>query len=247
MKQAKDADQQSAQLEELQLAVHTMPEKASTEDKAKMSDIMEPNTSEESLAISEYEINLEQLEELKRQNEDMIGWITIEDTTIDYPVMYTKNSGYYLDHNFNQEKSIYGVPYVDEKCDLFNGCDNIIIHGHHMKDGTMFAPLLSYKEEEFYKKHPYIYVTLSQKTETYEIFGVFQGSYETITEESFLYYQFTKAKDVIDFDSYVDNVNERSMYKTGITPSYGDQLLTLSTCDRSLKEGRFIVVAKKVE
>lgn len=189
---------------------------------------------------------LDAYQELHRQNEDMIGWITVEGTKVDYPVMYTPdNPNFYLDHNFEKEADRYGVPYVAEHCDIEKPSDNLIIYGHHMKNGSMFTGLMSYRDKDFYEEHKTIqFDTLTERAQ-YEIVTVFLTT--VYDEVGFRYYEFTDAQDEAEFDQYIDQCKRLSLYDTGVTAEYGDKLITLSTCEYSNKNGRLVVVAKKME
>ena len=108
------------------------------------------------------------------QNRDFVGWISIDGTNINYPVMLTiDNPNYYLKHGFDKQYSNYGVPYVQENCAL-DISDNVVIYGHHMNNGSMFADLCKYESENFYREHTTIrFDTLSGFGE-YEIVAVFK-------------------------------------------------------------------------
>jgi len=178
------------------------------------------------------------------QNSDFVGWITIDGTRIDYPVMQTiDNPNYYLKHSFEKQYSDYGVPYVQENCDL-ELSDNCVIYGHHMNNGTMFADLCKYADKDFYKEHRTIrFDTLSGFGE-YEIVAVFKTV--AYSEQGFQYYHFTRADSAEDFDAYIAKCKELSLYDTGVTAEYGDKLITLSTCEYSRQNGRMVVVAKRI-
>ena len=178
------------------------------------------------------------------QNSDFVGWISIERTNIDYPVMQTiDNPNYYLKHSFEKQYSDYGVPYVQENCDLALS-DNCVIYGHHMNNGTMFADLCKYESEDFYQEHKTIrFDTLSGFGE-YEIIAVFKTA--AYSEQGFKYYHFTRAESAEDFDAYIAQCKALSLYDTGVTAEYGDKLITLSTCEYSRKNGRMVVVAKRI-
>ena len=182
--------------------------------------------------------------ELFLQNGDMVGWISIPDTLINYPVMQTKdNPNYYLKRNFNKEYSDLGVPYVQENCDLA-ASDNIIIYGHHIKGGKMFGSLDKYVFKNFYEKHKIIqFNTLSEQSQ-YEIIAVFKTVAYSVS--GFRYYDFVNAEDEADFNAYVGKCKSLALYDTGISAEYGDRLLTLSTCKRFVENGRLVVVAKKI-
>ena len=178
------------------------------------------------------------------QNSDFVGWISVEGTNIDYPVMQTiDNPNYYLKRSFEKQYSDYGVPYVQENCDL-GLSDNCVIYGHHMNNGTMFADLWKYADENFYREHKTIrFDTLSGFGE-YEIVAVFKTV--AYSEQGFKYYHFTRADSAEDFDDYIAQCKAFSIYDTGVTAEYGDKLITLSTCEYSRKNGRMVVVAKRI-
>ena len=183
-------------------------------------------------------------ESLFTENSDMVGWIFIEGTGVNYPVMQTKDSpNYYLKRNFNKEYSDLGVPYVQENCDL-SANDNIIIYGHHIKGGKMFGSLDKFTSKSFYDKHRIIqFNTLTEQRE-YQIIAVFKTI--AYSASGFRYYDFVNAEDEADFNAYVSRCKELALYDTGVTAKYGDRLLTLSTCKRFVENGRLVVVAKKI-
>lgn len=178
------------------------------------------------------------------QNSNFVGWISIDGTNIDYPVMQTiDNPNYYLKRSFEKKYSDYGVPYVQENCDL-EISDNCVIYGHHMNNGTMFADLCKYADEDFYREHKTIrFDTLSGFGE-YEIVAVFKTV--AYSEQGFKYYHFTRADSAEDFDAYIAKCKELALYDTGMTAAYGDKLITLSTCEYSRQNGRMVVVAKRI-
>lgn len=178
------------------------------------------------------------------QNSDFVGWISIDGTNIDYPVMQTvDNPNYYLKHSFEKQYSDYGVPYVQENCDL-GLSDNCVIYGHHMNNGSMFADLCKYESEDFYQSHKTIrFDTLSSFGE-YEVVAAFKTA--AYSEQDFKYYHFVNADSAEDFDAYIAKCKELALYDTGVTAEYGDRLITLSTCEYSRQNGRMVVVAKKI-
>ena len=189
---------------------------------------------------------LPEYEKIYNKNKKLIGWIKIDDTLIDYPVMQTVNNEYYLDHNFNQEKDNNGCIFMDYQCDVIKGCDNMILYGHHMKSGKMFGTLNKYSKQSYYEEHPTIkFDTIYEKGE-YQIMYVFRSKVYSEEDVNFKYYQFINAGSEKEFNSYLNEMAALSLYDTGVTASYGDRLLTLSTCDYQENKGRFVVVAKKV-
>ncbi|MDO4188624.1 MAG: class B sortase, partial [Lachnospiraceae bacterium] len=179
-------------------------------------------------------------------NQSTVGWIKIEGTGVDYPVMQTSNNDYYLNHNFDQEEDNNGSIYLDKDCSIWPRSQNLIIYGHNMKSGKMFGTLKKYKDEEFYKEHRNIQFDTLYEKGTYQILYVFNEIIHDETEVAFKYYQFISANSKEEFDSYMNEMKNMSLYDTGVEASYGDSLITLSTCDYSKNSDRFAIVAKKI-
>ena len=179
-------------------------------------------------------------------NKKLIGWVKIADTNIDYPVMQTSDNEYYLDHNLNQEYDRNGSIFMDKDCDVLKPSTNYILYGHHMKSGKMFGKLHLYEKEDYYKKHPYIQFDTIYEEGTYEVMYVFRSRVYQKDEVVFKYYQFFEVATPEEFDSNMNEMKQLSLYDTGVTARYGDKLITLSTCDNSEQDGRFVVVAKKI-
>jgi len=186
---------------------------------------------------------LPQYQALYAQNSDLAGWIQIDGTNINYPVMQSKHDpDFYLKHNFEKADSPHGCPYVQANCDLQTPSDNILVYGHNMKDGTMFSDLLQYKRESFWEQYRIIrFDTMTAQAE-YTVMAVFRGE----AEDLFAYYQCTDTETPQEFAAYVDACKNAALYETGVTAAYGDKLLTLSTCDDSGKNSRMVVVAKRI-
>lgn len=178
------------------------------------------------------------------QNNDFVGWLFIEGTNIDYPVMQTvDNPNFYLKHNFSKQYNDYGVPYVQENC-VLESSDNCVIYGHHMNNGTMFSDLCKYIDEAFYREHKTIHFDTLSSFGEYEILAVFKTS--VYSEQGFKYYSFVNADDEIAFNEYIHKCKELALYDTGVTAEYGDKLITLSTCEYSRTNSRLVIVAKCV-
>ena len=183
---------------------------------------------------------------LHQKNQRLIGWVKIDDTVVDYPVMQTVNNEYYLNHNFNQEEDRNGSIFMDYQCDVVKGCDNIILYGHHMRSGKMFGTLNKYSSESYYEAHPVIQFDTIYEKGTYQVMYVFRSKVYSEEDVTFKYYQFINAASEKEFNSAMNEMAALSLYDTGVTASYGDKLLTLSTCDYQETKGRFVVVAKKI-
>lgn len=190
----------------------------------------------------EWTVN-DQYRTLFEQNPDMIGWIAIDGTTINYPVMQSPDRpDFYLKHGFDRQYSDYGVPYVSESCSLDPQSDNITIFGHHMKSGKMFGALEDYKSEAFYREHPLIRFDTRAGFGVYEILAVFK-----VNPADFPYHEFVNATDEAAFSAYTERCKALSFYDTGVTAAYGDKLITLSTCEYTRQGNRLVVVAKRLE
>ena len=188
-----------------------------------------------------------QLEELQKENNEIIGWLEIEDTNINLPVCQTTDNDFYLTHNYKKEKSKGGSLFLDKDFDLINGSSNYLIYGHRNTQGLMFEDLLKYSKEDFYNNHKTIKFTTNKDDSVYEIMSVFYSRvYYKKEKDVFRYYNFVNANNEEDYNDFVNNCKKSSIYDTGVTANYGDQLLTLSTCEYSQEDGRFVVVAKKV-
>lgn len=205
------------------------------------------NEPTEPVLYAEEKTVLPELAELYQKNSDLVGWIRIEDTNINYPVVQTPdNANFYLKHGFDKEYSDYGCPFVQENCDVQEPSDNVIIYGHHMNNGSMFADLEKFKSKDFWKNHKSIsFNTLTDKYE-YEIVAVFKTFVYSDSPESFKYYHFVNAVTPEDFSAFVAKCKELSLYDIGVSAEYGDKLITLSTCEYSRTNGRLVVVAKRV-
>ena len=183
---------------------------------------------------------------LAEQNPDLFGWIAIDDTVLNYPVMHTpEDPEYYLHRAFDGTDSTSGVPFLDANCAL--DCGNYIIYGHHMKNGSMFALLPSYASEDYWKEHPVIRFDTLYKTGLYEVIAAFYSkAYSPEDVGVFRYHAYTDLRDPERFDDFVEQMRAAALYDTGIEVEYGEQLLTLSTCEYHAKDGRFVVVAKEI-
>lgn len=192
--------------------------------------------------LGEAQAAYEKYKALYEQNNDFIGWISIEGTSINYPVMQsTDNPDFYLKHGFDKAYSNYGVPYLDEAC-ATGLSNNLVIYGHNMKNGSMFHDLLKYSATGYWEEHPIIcFDTLSQLNE-YQVVLAFRFN---TNHEDFRYNEYTDMNEE-EFIEFMEECRSRQLYDTGIAVDYGDELLTLSTCEYTYENGRFVVLAKKV-
>ena len=181
------------------------------------------------------------------ENADMVGWILIEDTNIDYPVMQTPTDpNYYLKHNFEKNYTDYGCPFMQADCDALCPSDNLIIYGHNMKDGSMFADLAKYRSKDFWQSHKTVWFDTALGSSAYEIFAVIHTTVQADAADAFPFYRFVNAASPEEYADYVSICQARALYDTGISAQYGDKLLTLSTCDNITDDGRLLVIAKRI-
>lgn len=182
---------------------------------------------------------------LEAINEDTIGWVRIEGTVIDYPVMQTPdNPDFYLTHGFNKESSVYGMIYMDAGCSLEEDCRNYLLYGHHMKNGAMFASLEKYESEEYFREHPVIGFDTLTETCDYEVAAVLKLPASMITAE---FSHMLAAGSKERYEALIRYAKENSLYDTGISVQWPEQLLTLTTCEYSQKNGRLLVIARQAE
>ncbi len=182
---------------------------------------------------------------LYEQNSDTFGWIRIEDTKVDYPVMYTPdNEQYYLRKNFEKKYSQSGVPFL--AAGSFENCGNYLIYGHNMKNGSMFASILNYEKKSYWEEHKIIKLDTMYEQAEYEVIAAFRARIVPDGQDGFRYYLYTNLTEESKFNEYIAQVEQHAIFETGIEAEYGDQLLTLSTCAYHTTDGRFVVVAKRI-
>lgn len=200
------------------------------------------------------------MKEVYNLNSDTIGWIKIDGSVIDYPVMQTVgDEQYYLNRDFEGNYSAYGCIIADTDGNVGSGTKahdyadgtrpstNLILHGHNMKNGTMFGALDKYRDEEYMKEHRIIKFSSLYEDREYEVCSVFLSKVYKKSDDVFKYYKFFDADSEEEFDDFYGNIKELSLYETGVEASYGDEFLTLSVCAYHVDNGRFVVVAKRIK
>lgn len=201
--------------------------------------LVHPETGEQAHVLPEFQ-------ELWLLNPDFVGWITIDGTHIDYPVVQSavNKADYYLKRDFHGKRTSRGCIYAREQCDLLLPSDNITIYGHRMNDGTMFGDLGKYKRQSFWEDHRYVRFDTLWERGIYEIIAVFQT--QAAGDDFFAYHAFVDAEDAAEFDAFWARCQELALYDTGLDAQFGDKLITLSTCDYQADNGRLVVVAKRI-
>lgn len=183
---------------------------------------------------------------LYTMNPDFFGWLSIEGTLVDYPVMYTPDRPeYYLNRAFDESYSVSGVPFVDSRCPEQGNF--YLIYGHHMQNKTMFGQIPYYSDADYRDKHPVIcFDTLYEHREYTVIAALLSHVYRDEEQGVFRYYDYADLTDPQMFKEFVRQVKAYALYDTGIDADYGDELLMLSTCNYHTADGRFAVVAKRI-
>ncbi|MGL5436179.1 MAG: class B sortase, partial [Lachnospiraceae bacterium] len=196
---------------------------------------------EEALTMANREV-LPEYKDLFLMNPDLIGWLTIEGTAIDYPVMWTpENPEFYSQRGFDKQESKNGLLFLDAASNVNEHGGNLIVYGHNMKNGSMFADLLKYQKQTFWKKQPQIRLDTLYENRVYEIAAVARtNDLETLP------YTFTKSEEE-SARSAIEDITAISLYDTDVDMQYGDDFLTLSTCDYSSENGRLVVMARRVK
>lgn len=190
---------------------------------------------------------LKKYRDLYQQNKDLAGWLSIEGTVINYPVMQTgkKNPDFYLHNDFEKKESDHGTLFVDARNDFVNRDTNLIIYGHNMRDGTMFGGLKSFMDQDYFEKHrKLVFDTIYEKAE-YEIVAVCLSKVNYQDDKGFRYYNFLNAESKEEFQAFLANIQQLTVFDQKIDISYGDELLTLSTCNSYIQDGRLFLIAKK--
>ena len=184
-------------------------------------------------------------------NPDVAGYLSIDDTGVQYPVVQrtddTSNAtAYYLRRDFYGKSNQHGIPFLDYRADIEEPGDNMIVYGHNMKDGTIFGELLNYQELSYYREHPVIDFSTLYEHNRYKIISVFiTNAYEN-QGPVFAYHDFVEAKSGEDLLNYVNQVRVRSLIETPVDVESTDKLITISTCSYEFKDARFVVVARRV-
>lgn len=181
--------------------------------------------------------------ELSAQNEDYAGWVSIEETAIDYPVMSAdpNDPEFYLTHDFEKKETEFGVPFLDARCSI--DTDNLIVYGHHTRYGTMFSDLHEYQDKSFWAEHPTVTLELADGAHEFEIFAVMtaKGEYTDSGWSIFKCIDMSEA----EFETMCAEVSARRLYDTKIMPQSGDRLLTLVTCEYSQENGRLVILTRE--
>ena len=236
-----DGKQQADRMDALAQAVsdaQTETTEAVTESTTETTETTEPKETTEPGILPGYK-------DIYEQNNDTVGWIKMEGTKINYPVLQTPDDpNYYLYRDFDKKESKRGSIYAWGEADINKPSDNITLFGHHMADGSMFAGLNAYTSKDAWDKNNLIFFDTLTEYHTYKIFAVFKTSANV--GQGFSYHKFVDAANEQEFNDFVSSCKKLAFYDTGITPVYGDKLICLSTCEYTLDNGRLVVAAVRI-
>ena len=190
---------------------------------------------------------LPHMAELYAQNPDIVGWIRVEGTKLDYPVMHTPDDEEkYIRTDFYGNVDLAGLPFISEDCTMDPESQNLVIYGHNMKNGTGFKTLYSFLKEDFREEHPTIYFSTLYEERTYEVLSVFYDRVYKQADTNFKFYHFIDPATAEEFDAGIDYFQEKCEYDTEVDAEYGDSLITLVTCSYHVRRGRLVVVAREI-
>lgn len=227
------ADKEYEDLRQYVLEEPVSPDEAETETVE-----TEDGETTEQITVPMERIDLASLQQI---NSDAVGWIEIPGTVISYPLVHTSDNVYYLTHTFRKEESRSGSIFIEHANSSDFSDLHTIIYGHNMKNGSMFADLLNYESESYWDSHKTIQFDTLTESRVYEIAAVVKSN---DVEE--LPFEFTTARDD-GAEDVIENMESASLYDTGVDMAYGDDFLTLATCDYSVDDGRLVVMAKRIQ
>lgn len=186
------------------------------------------------------------LEALYNLNKDVVGYLYIEDTNVNYPVLQRPSEkDYYLYRDFYGNEDRHGSVYVREACDVFTPSDNVTIYGHNMADATMFAHIHKFKDEDFFNSHPLVYFDTLYERHIYQVVCIFRtsGTYGV----GFPFHLYDNFKDEAEFNEFVTGVRKLAIHDSEIAVEYGDKFICLSTCEEwPIKNGRLVLLAVRI-
>lgn len=190
---------------------------------------------------------LPHMAELYAQNPDIVGWIRVEGTKLDYPVMHTPDDEQkYLRMDFEGNLDLAGLPFISKDCTMDPESQNLVLYGHNMKNGTGFKTLYSFLKEDFREEHPTIYFSTLYEERTYEVLSVFYDRVYKQADTNFKFYHFIDPETEEEFNEGVEYFLKHCVYDSEVEAEYGDSLITLVTCSYHVRRGRLVLVAREV-
>lgn len=219
----------------------------SGENSSFASSVADSEKSENEETASSRESALSGYENLLKINPQILGWIAIPGTQLSFPLLQGEDNDFYLHHDVYGQESRYGAIFVDYKADIYGGEPNIIIYGHHMRNGSMFGSLEEYDSKSYYEEHPSFFLFLPEEEREYEIIAVLRNDIYSREKEPFQYYDYERIETKEMFDEYCQSIKSYSLYDTGLAAAYGDELATLCTCSYNGKDERLLIVGRRLQ
>ena len=190
---------------------------------------------------------LEKYADLYARNQDLVGWVQIDELGISLPVVQADNNEQYLDKDFDNKKSKYGSVFMNSANNSQSLSYNTTLFGHHMKDGKMFANLADYKTAKGYKKAPVIEFNTLYGNYKWKVFAVFITNGTSREDEGYLFnYMFTDLSSEEAVEEFLGEIKLRSIYYPKVDLAVSDKILTLSTCTYEFDEARLVIMARMV-
>lgn len=188
---------------------------------------------------------LPEYQEVYEMNPDLVGWLTIPGTVIDYPVVQSDDSDFYLTHDFSGAENPNGQLILDKQCDPYTPSYHLVISGHSMKNGSMFGGLVNYMNESYWRSRKVVRFDTLNESREYVIFAAFFSADYDLDETGFRYNANIQYR--VDAEAWLKEISENRLYETGIETEFGDEFLTLTTCSHVYrKDGRFVVVCRRI-
>ncbi len=186
-------------------------------------------------------------------NNDVVGWLYIPGTNVNTPIVQSKDNNYYLRYNFYGSNTKYGTPYADYRCKKNTLSTNTVIYGHNMPSGTHFYDVHRYEDIEWYKQHPVINYTTLNGNYTFLVYTAFYTTGKVKFNGGYFFNYIYPNMGTSSMKGYIEQVDQRAIYKTGIDLKPTDRIITLSTCTHSLDaacgtdiDGRLVVVGRLI-
>lgn len=186
------------------------------------------------------------------KNSDFVGYIKIDGTAVDYPVVQCNDDAFYLTHNFDKQPEERGAIYMSSECDSSLRDFNTVLYGHNWLDTTMFSEVTKYENIDFYKEYPVIHFDTAYSDLQWKIFAVFITNADENEDDGYIFNYIYPHLGGENFSGYISEVNKRTLYKTGVDVNSSDKILTLSTCSRKMDiagyraDARIVVAARLV-
>ena len=179
-------------------------------------------------------------ESLKSMNSDFVGWIRMDDSTVDYPFVQGSDNDYYLRHLFTGQYNNSGCVFMDVSNNSDFSDKNTVLYAHNMKNGTMFAAIEKFKDASYYETHKVIHIyTESMTYDLYPVAGILTDGQDDYVRTSF--------SDDEDFMSYVNYFVSNTTFTSEQTIESTDRTVMLSTCNYDTEDGRYVLICKLVE